>query len=385
MFWLACVATAQAPTLSDRVDALEAIVQKLESTVHEQRLTISSLQRALVSNTPSSTDAWPATAPRHRRQLSGTTTMLELKPDAAGSSATLEADGNGALSVNSPGGTSFAGDVSIGSGAALELPDTARNGLGTPLGADQDTVLSVHSDPHSEIPTGDGFRMRYAHDWFTNAVDAVVFEKTDENNANPDGGIVFTNAGSDGVSETSMVIRGTGKIGMGTESPDPETKLHVSGNLKVTSGDIYTSGAMTAQYVYDSGLGANEVGATMKAAIAHAICHANTKADAGGAIEDNHAVIVLPFTDRTKPIDDVCKEKINNSWGGCGVVKDNYWDQECPGNFLSSMGDITNSYGGGGYTSYLSRSTQPNGPQKASCEGTGADVKAWICCATECV
>ena len=81
MFWLACVATAQAPTLSDRVDALEAIVQKLESTVHEQRLTISSLQRALVSNTPSSTDAWPATAPRHRRQLSGTTTMLELKPD----------------------------------------------------------------------------------------------------------------------------------------------------------------------------------------------------------------------------------------------------------------------------------------------------------------
>jgi len=39
MFWLACVATAQAPTLSDRVDALEAIVQKLESTVHEQRLT----------------------------------------------------------------------------------------------------------------------------------------------------------------------------------------------------------------------------------------------------------------------------------------------------------------------------------------------------------
>ena len=160
MFWLACVATAQAPTLSDRVDALEAIVQKLESTVHEQRLTISSLQRALVSNTPSSTDAWPATAPRHRRQLSGTTTMLELKPDAAGSSATLEADGNGALSVTSPGGTSFAGDVSIGS---------------------------------------------------------------------------------------------------------------------------------------------------------------------------------------------------------------------------------TNSYGGGGYTSYLSRSTQPNGPQKASCEGTGADVKAWICCATECV
>ena len=75
MLWLACVATAQAPTLSDRVDALEAIVKQqqenfsrniaaLESTVHEQRTTISSLQRALASAAPSSTDAWPATAPR---------------------------------------------------------------------------------------------------------------------------------------------------------------------------------------------------------------------------------------------------------------------------------------------------------------------------------
>ena len=27
MFWLACVATAQAPTLSDRLSALEALVQ----------------------------------------------------------------------------------------------------------------------------------------------------------------------------------------------------------------------------------------------------------------------------------------------------------------------------------------------------------------------
>ena len=154
MLWLACVATAQAPTLSDRVEALEALVKTQQSQ-------IASLQRALASNTPSSTDAWPATAPRHRRQLSGTTTVLELKPDAAGSSATLEADSNGALSVNSPGGTSFAGDVSIGAGAALELPGTPYPDDGSVLPG-QDTLLSVHTDAHTNPPTSDGFRMRCA-------------------------------------------------------------------------------------------------------------------------------------------------------------------------------------------------------------------------------
>ena len=124
---------------------------------------------------------------------------------------------------------------------------------------------------------------------------------------------------------------------------------------------------MTAQYVYDSGLGANEVGATMKVRSRHLPCSTLPGAASG-------AVIVLLLTDRTKPIDACVKRR-----GGCGV-KDNYWDQG-----IYSSRDITNSYGGGGYTSYLSRSTQPNGPQKASCEGTGADVKAWICCSTECV
>ena len=57
MFWLACVATAQAPTLSDRVEVLEALVKTQQSQ-------IASLQRALASAAPSSTDAWPATAPR---------------------------------------------------------------------------------------------------------------------------------------------------------------------------------------------------------------------------------------------------------------------------------------------------------------------------------
>ena len=51
----------------------------------------------------------------------------------------------------------------------------------------------------------------------------------------PDGGIAFTNAGNDGVSEHSMVIRGDGRIGMGTKSPEVGTKLHVSGDIKQTA------------------------------------------------------------------------------------------------------------------------------------------------------
>ena len=76
-------------------------------------------------------------------------------------------------------------------------------------------------------------------------------------------------------------------------------------------------------------------------AVAHAICHANTKGDYGNGdgFKRDHAVIVVAFTDRTKNIDTVCNEAINSDWGGCGVVKDNYFTADCPaGGFLSTTG-----------------------------------------------
>ena len=214
--------------------------------------------------------------------------------------------------------------------------------------------------------------IRYAHEWFGADLDAVVFEKTDKNQADPDGGIAFTNVGNDGVSDTAMVIRGNGRVGMGTKTP--EEKLHVSGNIKQTNGGFTTSGELTIGEL------ANEVGKTMKAAIAHSICHANTKA---GDADGNHGVIVLPFVDRTKSVDDECKDNINNSWRGCGVVKEGYFNQVCPGDFLFTTGKA-GYYDYGGYTSYASAASYPNGPQEESCEGDGANVKAWICCSPQC-
>ena len=43
-----------------------------------------------------------------------------------------------------------------------------------------------------------------------------------------------------------MVIKGDGSIGMGTKTPEAGYKLHVSGNIKQTSGSLTTSGDATA-------------------------------------------------------------------------------------------------------------------------------------------
>jgi hypothetical protein len=58
-----------------------------------------------------------------------------------------------------------------------------------------------------------------------------VFEKTDGNDADPDGGFVFSNTGFDGVEEAAMVIRGDGNVGIGTIAP--QAKLDVAGEVHV--------------------------------------------------------------------------------------------------------------------------------------------------------
>jgi len=74
------------------------------------------------------------------------------------------------------------------------------------------------TDPDAEIP-GDGFRIRREGHFFGQNFDALIFEKTDGNGDIPDGGFAFSNQGKDGISKTSMVIRGDGKIGIGTKTP----------------------------------------------------------------------------------------------------------------------------------------------------------------------
>ena len=62
--------------------------------------------------------------------------------------------------------------------------------------------------------------------------DFLVIEKTDGNNDDPDGGIAFTNKGSDNIREVAMVIKGSGNVGIGTVSPSD--KLEVNGDFSAT-------------------------------------------------------------------------------------------------------------------------------------------------------
>ncbi|NEO78186.1 hypothetical protein [Moorena sp. SIO4G3] len=102
-----------------------------------------------------------------------------------------------------------------------------------------------HSTNESGTPTGDGFRLRYDNNFFGTSQDALVIEKTDGNDPNPDGGIAFVNTGNDGVEETALVIKGNGNVGIGTTNPSE--KLEVAGTVKATrfEGDDSAFGSLT--------------------------------------------------------------------------------------------------------------------------------------------
>ena len=105
------------------------------------------------------------------------------------------------------------------------------------------------------IPNQDSFRISQAWDYLGPNNDYLIFDKTDGNHPDPDGGIVFTNTGSDGIQEVSLAINGDGFIGIGTNAQ--RAKLDVGGGVRnfidgiddllvrddvEVDGTIYTSG-----------------------------------------------------------------------------------------------------------------------------------------------
>jgi hypothetical protein len=139
--------------------------------------------------------------------------------DATTSRMYIRTDGNVGIGTTSP-----SEKLEI-TGGGIQLNDT--NGIGF-----------RGERPFNANALNDGAKFYYEQSVFGLNLDALIIEKTDYNNADPDGGIVFANKGSDNVREIDMVIRGSGNVGVGTITPTE--RLEVVGNI-LASGTITPS------------------------------------------------------------------------------------------------------------------------------------------------
>jgi hypothetical protein len=146
--------------------------------------------------------------------------------------------------------SAVSGNVGIGlssPSAKLELRGAIKNST---VGDTATIVFSRTAETGN--PTGDGFRMKYNNNYYGANCDALVLEKVDGQSANPDGGIVFTNTGNDGVEESALTIRGTGYVGINTNTPGNE--LDVNGTASMNGFQMPT-GASSGYVLTSDGSG----------------------------------------------------------------------------------------------------------------------------------
>lgn len=97
-------------------------------------------------------------------------------------------------------------------GGGIQLNDTAGIGFRGEI-------------PRNAPVTADQARIYYKNDFPNGSNDALIIEKTDGNQPNPDGGVYFLNTGNDNIKETAMAIRGSGNIGIATNTPSIKLQI----------------------------------------------------------------------------------------------------------------------------------------------------------------
>ena len=92
--------------------------------------------------------------------------------------------------------------------------------------------------------TGDRVKFYYDNNLFGTNQDGLVFEKTDGNSNDPDGGFLFTMKGQDNIREGVMSIRGNGYVGLGILAP--AQKLHVyDGSVFAENSNTFKSATLS--------------------------------------------------------------------------------------------------------------------------------------------
>lgn len=89
--------------------------------------------------------------------------------------------------------------------------------------------------PNDGVVSADRAKIYYDGDFIGTFNDFLVFEKTDGNSTDPDGGIVFTMKGSDNIRNPAMTIRGNARVGLQTII-SPTYALELPNNATVGTG-----------------------------------------------------------------------------------------------------------------------------------------------------
>ena len=121
-------------------------------------------------------------------------------------------------------------------GIGTETPDQRLELLGGGIQLNGEFGIGFLGEiPNDGIVSGDRAKIYYDGDFIGTYNDFLVFEKTDGNDADPDGGIVFTMKGVDDIRTPAMTIRGNARVGLQTIT-DPAYAFELPNNTAVTIG-----------------------------------------------------------------------------------------------------------------------------------------------------